>query len=243
MDRANWQLQRAAMASGFSREQRPIPASQQVLAGTLKFDVTSGPPIIAAGLTATVASGATLELAGPDSALGAAGVNRVDIVNDRTPSSLIVSVTSQVAGGINGRGSVQFNAGGDLTADHIIHDKLLIAGTSLNPGRVTIDAGDPLGKPLGNVAAVANSSRSDAPPRADVIGGTLIGDELSGDPLAAISTTSNSSENAELDTVPGPRQIIQAADFESFAISTCAFAQVELRFCESRVNRVLRMVD
>ena len=55
-----------------------------VSGGTLKFNITSGTPTIAAGVTATVASGATLEMAGSVSALGTAGGNRVHIVNNST---------------------------------------------------------------------------------------------------------------------------------------------------------------
>ena len=95
-----------------------------VSGGTLKFNITSGTPTIAAGVTATVASGATLELAGSVSALGTAGGNRVHIVNNSTASGLVVSGTNQVVGAIDGSGNTQVNAGSDLTANHIIQNAL-----------------------------------------------------------------------------------------------------------------------
>jgi autotransporter-associated beta strand protein len=119
-----------------------------VATGTLKFNITSGTPTIAAGVTATVASGATLELAGSVSALGTAGGNRVHLVNNSTASGVVVSGTNQVVGGIDGLGNTQVNAGSDLTANHIIQSALIIGGTTVNPGLVTIDASDVSGNPL-----------------------------------------------------------------------------------------------
>ncbi len=134
-----------------------------VLAGTLKFNVTSGSPTIAAGVTATVASGATLELAGSVSALGSAGGNRTHVLNNSTSLGLIVSGTSQIVGGIDGTGNVQVNAGSDLTADHIIQNALIIGGAAGNPGLVTIDAADAAGNPLAGGMSLAGSLASNGP--------------------------------------------------------------------------------
>jgi fibronectin-binding autotransporter adhesin len=119
-----------------------------VLGGTLKFNITSGTPTIATGVTATVASGATLELAGSVSALGTTGGNRVHVVNNSTSSGVVVSGTNQVVGAIDGSGTTQVNAGSDLTADHIIQDALTIGGAEGSPGLVTIDTSDASGNPL-----------------------------------------------------------------------------------------------
>jgi autotransporter-associated beta strand protein len=119
-----------------------------VSAGRLKFNVAAGTPTIAAGATVTVAAGATLELSGSISALGAAGGNRAHITNSSTASGIVVSGTNQVVGAIDGSGTTQVNAGGALTADHIVQSALVIAGASGSLGRVTIDASNASGNPL-----------------------------------------------------------------------------------------------
>jgi autotransporter-associated beta strand protein len=129
-----------------------------VLGGTLKFNITSGMPTIAAGVTATVASGATLELAGSVSALGTAGGNRVHIVNNSSASGVVVSGTNQVVGAIDGSGNTTVNAGSDLTANHIIQSALVIGGTAGNPAVVTIDASDATGNPLSASSGFALAS-------------------------------------------------------------------------------------
>ena len=128
-----------------------------VLGGTLKFNIISGAATIATGVTATVASGATLELAGSVSALGSAGGNREHIMNNSTASGIVVSGTSQVVGGIDGTGTTQVNAGSDLTANHIIQNAVVIGGTSKNLGLVTIDASDASGNPLVQSSVIATA--------------------------------------------------------------------------------------
>lgn len=125
-----------------------------VSGGTLRFNVPAGipAPTIGSGVSATVAAGATLELAGSVSALGHAGGNRVHVVNNSTAPGVLVSGTNQVVGAIDGTGNTQVSAGGNLTADHIIQTALLIGGASGNPGRVTIDPADASGNPLSQVA-------------------------------------------------------------------------------------------
>jgi fibronectin-binding autotransporter adhesin len=61
-----------------------------VTSGALRFNVVSGAAAIGTGVTATVASGATLELAGSVSAL-ASGANRVNISNNSTSVGVLVS--------------------------------------------------------------------------------------------------------------------------------------------------------
>jgi autotransporter-associated beta strand protein len=114
--------------------------------GRLRLSATSAPTSVAAGVTATIASGATLELAGSTPALSS-GANRVKIVNNSTAGVQVTGIYQQV-GGIDGSGSTQVNAGSDLTADHIIQSALVIGGTSGGHGQVTIDASGPTGNPL-----------------------------------------------------------------------------------------------
>ena len=123
-----------------------------VMAGTLRFNIASGTPTIAAGATATVASGATLELAGAISALGSAGGNRVHLINNSSAPGLLVTGMHQVVGNVDGNGTMQVNAGSDLTADRIIQSALIIGGAVGSPAVVTIDAIDASGNPLATVA-------------------------------------------------------------------------------------------
>jgi autotransporter-associated beta strand protein len=123
--------------------------------GTLQFNIASGAPTVAAGVTATVTSGATLELAGSVSALGTAGGNRVHIVNTSSASGIVVSGTNQIVGAIDGSGTTQVNADSDLTANHIIQSALVIGGTAGSYGLVTIDVSDASGNPLGQSSGLA----------------------------------------------------------------------------------------
>ena len=106
--------------------------------------------------------GATLELAGSVSALSSAGGNRTHISNNSTAPGLLVSGIHQVVGGIDGAGSVQVNAGSDLTADHIVQSALVIGGSAGSPALVTIAASDASGNPLAQSSglALANSLAS-----------------------------------------------------------------------------------
>ncbi len=81
--------------------------------GVVKFNVSSGPVTVGSGVTATVASGAQLELAGSVAAL-AAGSGRVDIVNSSAAPGVLVSGTNQQVGGIDGSGNTSINAGSDF---------------------------------------------------------------------------------------------------------------------------------
>ncbi len=133
-----------------------------VSAGRLTFNVTSGSPNIASGATATVSSTATLELAGSTSALSS-GARRENIVTNIVTSGqafigLLVSGTQQQVGNIDGSGITQINAGGALTANHIIQSSLIINGTSSNRGLVTIDASDNLGNPLAQASSGGSGS-------------------------------------------------------------------------------------
>ncbi len=132
-------------------------SSLQANGGTLRFNVTSGTATVGTGVTATVTSGATLELAGSVSALSS-GSNRVNIINNSQQASggmLLVSGTNQQVGAIDGTGDTMVNDGSDLTANHIVQNALVIGGTAGNPGLVTIDASDASGNPLDQSSGLA----------------------------------------------------------------------------------------
>jgi fibronectin-binding autotransporter adhesin len=134
-------------------------SSLQANGGTLRFNVNSGAATVGSGVTAMVASGATLELAGSVSALSS-GSNRVNIINNSQQVSggmLLVSGTNQHVGAIDGTGDTVVNAGSDLTANHIIQNTLVIGGAAGNPGLVTIDASDASGNPLGQSSGFASA--------------------------------------------------------------------------------------
>ncbi len=122
--------------------------------GTLRFNVVSGAATIGTGVTATIASGATLELAGSVSTLSSGG-NRVNILNTSAAPGVLVSGTHQQVGNIDGSGTTQVSAGSDLTANHIIQTALVIGGTAGSHGLVTIDASDASGNSLGQSSGLA----------------------------------------------------------------------------------------
>jgi autotransporter-associated beta strand protein len=150
--------------------------SLHVNGGTLRFKVTSGTASVGTGVTANVASGATLELAGSFAAL-AAGANRVNITNSSTtPAGILVSGTNQVVGNIGGTGNTQINAGSSLQANHIIQNALIIGGTSTSHATVTIDASDASGNPLDQSSgfALAGSLPSSGSSGADGVASTIL---------------------------------------------------------------------
>ncbi len=120
-----------------------------ITGGTLRFALASGSPTVGAGVQATVNGSATLELAGAASALSS-GVHRAHILNTSSAAAgLLVSGTNQQVGFIDGSGSMQVDAGSDLTANHIVQSALVIGGAMGNPAIATIAASDTNGNPLG----------------------------------------------------------------------------------------------
>jgi autotransporter-associated beta strand protein len=204
-----------------------------VLSGTLKLNITSGTPTIATGVTATVASGATLELAGSVSALGSAGGNRVQIENDSTASGIVVSGTNQVVGGINGAGNTQVNAGSDLTADYIVQNALVIGGAAGSPGLVTIDASDSSGNPLSSGLALAGSLTPSGPFGAGVSSTNSIGDLANAGSSATASALGGSTTGAGLAAVPEPTSLILLA-IGGLALSGLAIARGRTDHAESQ---------
>ena len=126
-------------------------SSLSINGGTLKFNLTS-PANIGTGVTATVATGATLELAGSVSGLSSAAspADRVNIVNNSTASGggLLISGTNQQVGAITGTGNLSLAAGSSLTANSIRQAAIIIGGASGNPARLTIDASNSSGTSL-----------------------------------------------------------------------------------------------
>lgn len=111
-------------------------STNAVNTGTLRLNVSS-PSTIGTSVSANVAGGATLELAGAISALSNS-TNRVNISNSSSAPGLLVSGTNQQVGAIDGTGTTQVNAGSNLTANHIIQGALVIGGTAVSHGTVAI---------------------------------------------------------------------------------------------------------
>ncbi len=107
-----------------------------VVAGTLRLTVGS-PSTIGTGVTATVASGATLELGGAVSALGnTAGIsagNLANVVNNSTAPGTgglhVTGTANQLAGTITGSGNTVVDSAANLTAYQIRQNSLTINGT------------------------------------------------------------------------------------------------------------------
>ncbi len=130
-------------------------SSLQVNDGTLRVSA-AGTPSVGTGVTATVASGATLELAGLVSALADPTAtnppHRVDVANAGT---LQVDASAvQTVGGIDPSssvsGSVTILDGGNLTANHINQSSLVIGNGSV----FTLAPSDPNGNPMAGVGSV-----------------------------------------------------------------------------------------
>jgi hypothetical protein len=180
-----------------------IGASTQmnVTGGTLRFALTSGSPTIGGGVTISVNSLATLELAGSVSAL-AAGSNRASIINSSTAPGILVSGTNQVVGAIDGTGTTAVNAGSDLTANHIVQGALIIGGTSGSPALVTIAASDAAGNPLATAADLAlNSSAASTLAGASLFGAAAVASQTSF--TSGASTDFGSTSTTLTSAVPG----------------------------------------
>jgi autotransporter-associated beta strand protein len=151
--------------------------------GTLRLALNSRVDAYGPVAPVTVASGATLELAGPTSDLSSDTV-RVNVMNNSKSPGILVSGTHQQVGNIDGSGTTQINAGGDLTANQIIQSALVIGGVAGSSAIVTIDASDASGNPLARLAVLTASI-----PNAPLSSGADVTDPLSyattGDPLAA----------------------------------------------------------
>jgi autotransporter-associated beta strand protein/T5SS/PEP-CTERM-associated repeat protein len=141
-----------------------VNSSLQANGGTLRFSLTSGSPIVGSGTTATIASGATLELAGSVSALSS-GPNRVNIMNNsQAPAGgLVISGSNQQVGAIDGSGNSVLAADASLTSNHIIQNALVIGGSSGHPATMIIAASDSLGNSFGETNPLTSDSSSSIP--------------------------------------------------------------------------------
>jgi autotransporter-associated beta strand protein len=191
-------------------------SSLHVNGGTLRFNVVSGTATIGTGVTATVSSGATLELAGTVPAL-ANGANRVNITNNSNALGVLVSGSHQQIGGIDGSGTTLVNAGSDLTANHIIQTALVIGGMMGSAATATIAASDASGNPLGqsDVEPTRMATVADGQEPAQSAGGSSSlsllspsGGGVSGDPFAA---PADSSPARGVAAVPEPATILLLA--------------------------------
>ena len=176
---------------------------------TLRFKPTSGSASVGTGVTATVASGATLELAGTVSALSS-GPNRVNIANNSSSAGILVTGTNQQVGSISGSGTTQVNAGSDLTANQIIQSALVIGGTAGNNGVVTIDASDASGKPLGQPSglALAGSLSASGPFGEGVISSTSMSSIAADSTDLAVPAAGNSVGIGNASPVPEPSTLL-----------------------------------
>jgi hypothetical protein len=102
---------------------------------------------IESGVTVTINSAATLELAGSYSALSFA-VNVTNNGNQASGGALLVTGTSQQVGSIDGSGDLVISAGGALTASHVSQDALVIGGATSDVGLLTIAPSDSGGSVL-----------------------------------------------------------------------------------------------
>ena len=144
--------------------------------------------------------------------MGSAGGNRTQILNNSAAPGIIVSGTHQVVGGIDGVGSVQVNAGSDLTADHIIQSALVIGGSAGTPALVTIVASGASGNPLTGGITLAGSLASNGPVGAGIGSAGLFDGAARNVARSADTkfTTGSSSTGAGSASVPEPSTLALA---------------------------------
>ncbi len=134
------------------RETSSFGGNLEIESGLLRLNEPATPSY-AAGAAVTIGGAATLELAGPVSAL----TRTVSIANNSTAAAGIsVTGARQVAGNIDGLGATAVNSAADLIANHIIQGALLIGGTADIAATLTIAPSDALGNPLGESSATAS---------------------------------------------------------------------------------------
>jgi autotransporter-associated beta strand protein len=161
--------------------------------GTLRLSLTGGG--VMGGVAAMVNNDATLEVTNSTPALSETPVFN----NSMAAAGLLISGTCLEIKSVDGTGTMQVNAGGDVTTDHIIQGALIINGTAGNQGSVTIDASDSSGNPLADGLSLAGSLRPDGPFGAGGSSGGLIGDSTnSGSSFAPRSFSPDISSGAAL---------------------------------------------
>jgi hypothetical protein len=144
-------------------------SSLAVNAGTLKLSLTS-PANIGTSVTATIAAGATLELAGSISGLSSTSspAAPVNVTNNSTApgGGLLVTGTNQQVGAITGTGNLTLAAGSSLMANSIIQSAIIISGSPGNIAQLTIDSSNSSGISLsgssGQVSSLGGASPTDS---------------------------------------------------------------------------------
>lgn len=191
-------------------------ATFAVNGGTLRFKIVAAGGAVGTGVTATVASGATLELAGSVSAL-ASGANRANVTNSSvSPAGVLVSGTNQVIGNITGAGNTQVTAGSSLAANRIVQNALLIGGTAASHAVVTIAASNAAGNPLFDPSDILSSdsgitSLVSLPPSPSLVdlSGSL--NSVNGDSLSLASVDGTLTPGGGLSAVPEPSTLVLLA--------------------------------
>ena len=203
-----------------------------VTGGTMRFNNTSGAATIGTGSVATVASGATLELAGSFSALSSSAsvTSRVHIINNSTQVSgggLVVSGTHQQVGAVDGSGDTVVNAGSDLTSNHIVQSALVIGGTAGSPALVTIDASDALGNPIGQSSGLvlAGSLTPSSPFGEGVVSSCNLSSVAGGGSELASLSPSSAVGGGNPSSIPEPSSLLLVL----FAITGLAGQGIALR--------------
>jgi Glycoside hydrolase family 44 len=183
-------------------------SSLKISGGTLKINVNSGSATVGVAVTATITGNSILELAGSVSALSSGG-NRVNITNSSNSTGLLVSGTNQQVGSIDGSGITQVNAGGDLTANHIIQGALIIGGTASSSASVTIDGSDASDNPLDQSGrfAMTDSLTPSGPFRAGGISSANLGSADDGNDQATIPA-GDSADGDNPSPVPEPPTLL-----------------------------------
>ncbi len=204
--------------------------------GTLRLAAPMASTTSVTAVTVTVASGATLDLAGSVSNLstGSSVSSRATIVDNNSPTDVNVGVLAsghnQQVGGIDGTGATQVADGADLTADHINEAALIIGSGSI----FTLNPSDPVtGSPTASAITAQGSGLSSpsfaSPPNANSsTGGLLLARSLqttsslapSGSSLLSASSLGGATSSASLgggsggpsvSAVPEPSSIVMLA--------------------------------
>lgn len=179
---------------GRTRFDNPTATLTIVAGNYVKFNGSTNAVAVTTGSSVTVATGATLELAGSASALSdGTSPNSVNVVNNSNAAvgGLLATGTNQKVGGIDGTGTTTVAASSDLTANHIVQSALVIGGDATHPATFAIAASGSDGSPLGQASglAVAGSLGSSAPlgtPNS-IIGGASASNSLGTVPLSLVS--------------------------------------------------------
>ncbi len=190
----------------------PVLASNTTLnvtAGTLEFNLSSPVLSIGSGVTATIAAGATLELAGTAPAL-ALGTTHVAIQNNATAASgggLLVVGTGQQIGAVTGVGTLTVGAGASLTVDSIQQSALVIGAG----GVLTLDPSNANGDPLSSSGAASSSMiQSNAAPFAAGLMPSATNLSLAPSNDASAASLGATFSTAAVNSVPEPAALLLA---------------------------------